>query len=160
MVKVTANALCIGMAAVYSFFGATLFVAPKTCWGPDSPLSYWTVMDDSGVWFGRCVGLWMTAITLSPWYAGISKSSLCKVYLPTNTALMGLFLQAAFTLKTTGPGKNALLPFNMWYTQLPIAALFLIMNIMVVMPKGKAKAVAKTPTRSTPTRSKSPAKKK
>ena len=49
--------LCLGMAAVYSFFGITLAVAPKLCWGPESPLSYWTEMDESGVWFGRAVGV-------------------------------------------------------------------------------------------------------
>ena len=36
------NNLCLGMAAVYTFFGVTLFVAPDVCWGPESPLSYWT----------------------------------------------------------------------------------------------------------------------
>ena len=49
--------LCLGMAAVYSFFGITLAVAPKLCWGPESPLSYWTEMDESGVWFGRALGV-------------------------------------------------------------------------------------------------------
>ena len=52
-----ADNLCLGMAAVYSFFGVTLAVAPKLCWGPESPLSYWTEMDESGIWFGRCVGI-------------------------------------------------------------------------------------------------------
>ena len=28
-----ADNLCLGMAAVYSFFGVTLAVAPKLCWG-------------------------------------------------------------------------------------------------------------------------------
>ncbi len=36
--------LCAGMAFIYSFFGITLLFAPKFCWGPDSALSYWTVM--------------------------------------------------------------------------------------------------------------------
>ena len=31
--------LCLGMALVYSFFGVTLAVSPKLCWGPDSPFS-------------------------------------------------------------------------------------------------------------------------
>ena len=31
--------LCLCMALVYSFFGVTLAVAPKLCWGPDSPFS-------------------------------------------------------------------------------------------------------------------------
>ena len=61
MGKMTNN-LCFGMAAVYSFFGITLAVAPKLCWGPESPLSYWTKMDESGVWFARAAGIWMTTI--------------------------------------------------------------------------------------------------
>ena len=100
---ITADALCLGMAAVYSFFGLTLLAAPSFFWGPSSKLCYWTVMDESGIWFGRCVGLWMAAITLSPYYAGISKSALVKMYLPVNIGLLGLFLQAAFVLKTTVP---------------------------------------------------------
>ena len=168
--KVTASALCLGMAAIYSFFGVTLMVAPKTCWGPDSPLSYWGVMDASGIWFGRAVGIWMTAVTLSPYYAGISKSTLAKVYLPINLATMVLFVQAAFYMPgVTGPGKNALLPFSLWLTQVPIAAVLTIMNLILVQPKmpampklfkAKPKAAAKTPAKATPTRSKSPAKKK
>lgn len=34
-----ADNLCLGMAAVYSFFGITLAVAPKLFWGPDSQMS-------------------------------------------------------------------------------------------------------------------------
>ena len=56
MGKATDN-LCLGMAAVYSFFGVTLAVAPKACWGPESPLCYWTEMDTSGEWFARTVGV-------------------------------------------------------------------------------------------------------
>ena len=65
--------LCLGMAAVYTFFGVTLFLAPDVCWGPDSPLSYWTEMDTSGVWFGRALGVWMTTITMSPYTIGVPK---------------------------------------------------------------------------------------
>lgn len=76
------------------------------------------------------------------------------MYLPINIVLLILFSYAAFGLKTTGPGKNALLPINMWYTQLPIAAIFLLMNCMILVPKGKAgKPAAST---KTPTRAKSP----
>jgi hypothetical protein len=89
-------------------------------------------MDDSGVWFGRCVGVWMTGVTLSPWTVGMNKLQLSKIYLPINAALMGLFIHASFFLDTTGPGKNAALPINMWYTQLPIAAAFLGMNLLAV----------------------------
>ena len=30
-------------------------------------------MDSSGEWFGRCVGIWMTFVTLSPYYAGVGR---------------------------------------------------------------------------------------
>ena len=40
--------LCFGMAFVYSFFGVTLAISPYTFWGPESPLCYWTVMDEVG----------------------------------------------------------------------------------------------------------------
>ena len=58
----------------------------------------------------------MTCLTCSPYYAGVSKAALCKVYLPMNTIYMVLFIYASFFLKTTGPGKNALLPINLWHT--------------------------------------------
>ena len=96
-------------------------------------------MDDSGVWFGRTVGLWMTCVTLSPYYAGVSKVVLSKIYLPVNIGLMALFLQAAFKLDTTGPGKNAMFPINMWWTQLPIAALFLLWNFEAAGESGGTK---------------------
>ena len=51
-----ADKLCLGMASIYSFFGVTLLINPAFFWGPESKLSYWTVMDDSGVWFGRALG--------------------------------------------------------------------------------------------------------
>jgi len=41
--------LCFGMAFVYSFFGVTLAISPYTFWGPESPLCYWTVMDEVGL---------------------------------------------------------------------------------------------------------------
>lgn len=156
MPMVTPEKLCLGMACVYSFFGFTLLAEPSFFWGPKSPMSYWTVMDDSGVWFGRTLGLWMAAVTLSPYYAGIPKLALCKVYLPINIVFIALFSYASFGLTTTGPGKNALLPINMWWTQLPIAATFLLMNIMILMPKSKAKAKAKAAVAKSPTRAKSP----
>ena len=89
-------------------------------------------MDDSGEWFGRALGIWMVAITLSPWTIGMDKSALARLYLVPNVLFMGMFLYAAVGLETTGPGKNAMLPINLWYTQLPIAALFLFLNITAV----------------------------
>ena len=65
----------------------------------------------------------------------MDKVTLCKIYLPVNVGLMALFAQAAFLLDTTGPGKNAALPLNMWWTQLPIAAIFLMWNLQAVGEK-------------------------
>ena len=83
-------------------------------------------------------------------------SILTKLYLPINVLFMGLFAQAAFSLKTTGPAPQNILPFSMyvylcgpaspspsptspslapfrWYTQLPIAACLLAANVMAVI---------------------------
>jgi len=96
-------------------------------------------MDTSGVWFGRAMGIWMTAITLSPWTAGVSKSALAKVYIVPNVLFLGLFLQASFCLDSTGPGANAALPsLNLWWTQLPIAATFLMWNVQALGEGKKA----------------------
>lgn len=124
---------CIGMAAIYSFFGVTLAAAPAWFWGPNSIFSYWTEMDESGVWFGRALGIWMATVTTSPWTLGMDMASLVKVYLPMNILFMAMFIQASFSLKTTGPAPQNVLPFNMWYTQLPIAAGLLAMNAKAVM---------------------------
>ena len=155
-----AEKLCFGMACIYSFFGITLTINPALFWGPESPLSYWTVMDDSGVWFGRALGAFMTSVTLAPYYAGLPKAAMCKMYLPANSVFMILFTYAAFFLTTTGPGKNAILPINLSYTQVPIGATFLILNILALMPKSKAKKVAPPPaTRPPSARSRTPTKK-
>ena len=95
-------------------------------------------MDTSGVWFGRCLGIWMTATTLSPWTAGVPKSALAKLYIVPNVCFMGLFLQASFLLDTTGPGANNVLPVNMWWTQLPIATAFLAWNVQALGEGKKA----------------------
>lgn len=96
-------------------------------------------MDESGVFFARGLGVCMMCITLSPYYAGMDTATLAKVYMPLNVIFMGLFLQASFVLETTGPGKNALLPINLWHTQLPIAAGFLVLNMMAVQEDASAK---------------------
>ena len=154
-----AQKLCLGMACVYSFFGVTLTINPAFFWGPESPLSYWTVMDDSGQWFGRALGVTMTAMTCAPFYAGISKPAMCKVYLPMNVIFLLMFIQASFFLTTTGPGKNAILPVNMWHTQLPIGVAFLALNILALMPAKAAAKKAATPTRAPSARSRTPTKK-
>ena len=74
----------------------------------------------------------MTAVTLSPWTVGMNKATLAKMYLPINCIFLGMFAQASFAMETTGPGKNAAFPINMWWTQLPIAAAFLGMNFLAI----------------------------
>jgi hypothetical protein len=97
-------------------------------------IASFTIIHPTGVWFGRALGMLMTAVTSSPYWAGMDKKVLSKVYLPVNVFFMLLFLQASFVLEKTGPveGQN-LLPFNMWWTQLPIAALLLFKNVQAVL---------------------------
>ena len=134
------DTLCLGMAMVYSFFGITLAISMRDFWGTNSPgFSYWTVSDDSGQWFARAAGVWMTLITTSPWWANMPKDILARIYLPINIIFMGMFVQAAFYMDTTGPASNAVLPFSLWLTQLPIAAFFLIVNFLAV-GEGKNKS--------------------
>jgi hypothetical protein len=140
-----AGILCAGMAIVYSFFGITLMISPDWFWGPESYFSYWTAMDESGKWFGRTTGVLMTALFCSPYYAGTDKVKMMKVYLPINLMYTGLFVYAAFFMTTTGPGKNALIPLNLWIPMLPITAAFLILNLLALMDKPKkAAAVEET----------------
>ena len=40
----------------------------------------------------------------------------------------------------TGPGKNAILPINMWWTQLPISLALVYFNVLAL---GEAKPKAK-----------------
>eukprot|EP01052_Picozoa_sp_SAG31_P003424 SAG31_NODE_132_length_23398_cov_14.557620_3_plen_203_part_00 len=86
--------LCLGMACVYTFFGVTLAISPTLFFGKESPLCYWKEMDESGEWFARAMGIFMAAVTTSPWYAKVDKSALAKVYLVPNILWSGLFIQA------------------------------------------------------------------
>jgi len=133
--------LCLGMAAVYGFFGVTLAISPAVFWGPDSKFSYWTEMDESGFWFGRALGVFMASVVTSPYWAGMSKKSLTKVFLPINALWLYFFYQAAFELKSTGPAPQNILPFNMWLTQLPVAVGLLGMNVLALgEAEGKGKS--------------------
>jgi hypothetical protein len=121
------------MCAVYSFFGITLAISLRDFWGSNSPgFAYWTVSDDSGQWFGRAIGIWMTTVTSSPYWTNISKDVLCKIYLPMNFLLGLMFVQAAFFMDTTGPAAGNVLPINMWLTQLPVHAFILYANFQAV----------------------------
>jgi hypothetical protein len=133
--------LCLGMAMVYSFFGITLAISFRDFWGPNSPgFTYWTVGDDAAQWFGRALGIWMTTATTSPYWAGMPKDVLVKMYLPMNILFLGMFIQASFFLDTSGPAPTNYLPFNMWWTQLPIAVAFLYLNFLAVGEGKKSKA--------------------
>ena len=90
------------------------------------------VSNDDGQWFARALGVWMATTTLSPWWMGMPKDLLAKLYLPLNTIFMAMFIQASFFLDTTEPPESNYLPFNLWWTQLPIAAFLLYTNIQAV----------------------------
>ena len=58
---------------------------------------------------------------------------LAKVALPMNILFLPLFFQAAMVLPTAKDSTNAVLPFNLWFTQIPLAASILALNIMALM---------------------------
>ena len=64
-------------------------------------------------------------MTLSPYLFDMPKSALVKPYLVSNVIFMGMFIEASFFLETTKNPPSNILPVNMWWTQLPIAAFFL-----------------------------------
>ena len=111
------DTLCLGMCAVYSFFGITLAISMRSFWGPDSPgFSYWNVADASGEWFARALGIWMTVLTSSPYWAGMDKSVLAKIYIIPNVLFvsLGLFVREAvnwYPLFPPLPSSPALLSF-------------------------------------------------
>ena len=70
------------------------------------------------------------------------KSALVKPYLVSNVIFMGMFIQASFFLETTKNPPSNILPVNMWWTQLPIAAFFLFANVMA-LGEGKTKGKKK-----------------
>lgn len=128
-----ATYFCWAMALVYSVtFGSTLIIAPKFFWGPDSMFCYWEVNDESGVMFGRILGILMCSVYLAPLYAGLEYSKLAKLALPANIFYLSYFAKAAFFMEDIGPGHNALLPINLWVFQIPLGVLFLCWNIKVL----------------------------
>ena len=133
----TLDNLILGML-LYAFFGITLATFPITCWGPDSIFSYWTTWGDAGEFFSRTLGIWMLAVTTSPWTIGMPKEMLAKIYLVVNIYVTPLFGYVALSLDTSGPGPNALVPINLWLPQLAISIAILALNILVVkdLPKG------------------------
>jgi hypothetical protein len=128
-----ATYFCWTMSLVYAVtFGSTLIIAPKYFWGPDSIFCYWEVNDESGVMFGRILGILMCSIYLAPLYAGLEYAKLAKMVMPMNIFFLSFFVKAAFFMESIGPGHNALLPINLWVLQIPIGLLFLFWNIKVL----------------------------
>ena len=123
---------------LYAFFGITLATFPITFWGPDSMFSYWTAWGDAGMFFGRALGVWMLVVTTSPWTIGMPKELLAKLYLPINLYITPLFAYVAFSLDTSGPGPNAMVPVNLWVPQVAISVVLFVLNVLVVkdLPKG------------------------
>jgi hypothetical protein len=134
------DVLCVAMAFCYSIMAVT-FISPKWCFGPDSRVAYWTKMDDSGEWFARVFGIWMGSIVLSPWYAGMDKMVLTKIYIAPNVMVLGLIIQAIFFLDSTGPGKHAILPFKTWYMDLAGSVLLLVLNSIAFVEATKKASV-------------------
>ena len=129
---------CILMAIVYGFFGVTLYANANFFWGPESIFAYFEEQCFQGQFFGRVTGLLFTSVVLGPFIFGIDPMALCKQYLVWNSLSLIFFVQGAFLREDTGPGANALLPINLWVTQVAIGATFLVLNILTVKgaPKG------------------------
>ena len=58
---------------------------------------------------------------------------LAKVALPVNILSVPMFYVAAAMIPTAMDSTNAVLPFNLWFTQIPLAASILALNIMALM---------------------------
>lgn len=130
---VDADLLCKVMAAVYGGFGIFLATIPGVAFGKNSPVSYWTTFGEAGEWFARGFGIVAVSLFTSPFWAGMPTDVLAKVALPMNILFLPLFFQAAMVLPTAKDSTNAVLPFNLWFTQIPLAASILALNIMALM---------------------------
>ena len=129
----TPETFCQAMTVVYGGFGVFLgTLGVDTCFGPNSPVAYFTECGDCGVWFARMLGATMTLLMSSPMWAGVSAAALSKALLPLNVYFLGQFIYAAAFLPTTKDSKNAVLPFNLWWTQVAIGAALLVANKMVL----------------------------
>ena len=136
MAVVTPDTFCLLMAAVYGGFGVTLYANANFFFGPDSIVSYFEESCFQGQFFGRALGLMFTSVVLGPYVFGIEPAALCKQYLMWNSLSMIFFVQGAMR-DDTGPGVNALLPINLWITQVAIGLGFLVLNILVVKDLSK-----------------------
>ena len=129
--KGPADWLCWATAAVYCFFGITLYINGTLFWGPDSPFCYFTIESPTSLWAGRALGGSMLALFLLPYYSSLPYEKLSKLLLFWHTTSLPLFLYAAFGLDISGPGPKALLPLNLWYTQIPIAVALILLAAKV-----------------------------
>ena len=129
--KGPADWLCWATAAVYCFFGITLYINGTLFWGPDSPFCYFTIESPTSLWAGRALGGSMLALFLLPYYSSLPYEKLSKLLLFWHTTSLPLFLYAAFGLDISGPGDKALLPLNLWYTQIPIAVALILLAAKV-----------------------------
>lgn len=125
---------CWAVAFVYAaLFGTTLVISPKWFWGPDSLFAYWTENDETGVYFGRLLGVMMFCLFTSPLYAGLEYAKLAKMMLPISCFFLSYFVKCAFFMDSgVGPGHNALLPVNLWVLQVLIGLGFLLWNVKVL----------------------------
>ena len=128
------SSFCIMMAAVYglrrhALRGAQLLLVPcaagKMC-GACEPTCYQRLLLRP-----RARPLHASTV-LGPFVFGIDPSALCKPYLMWNVLSVPFFVQGAFFEDDSGPCPDSLLPVNLWISQVGIAAVFIILNILVV----------------------------
>ena len=128
----SADLFCKAMATVYGGFGVFLATIPETSFGGDSPVSYWTSFGEAGIWFARFLGIIMVSIYTAPFWGDMPAAALAKATLPINILALPMFYMAAAKIPTASGAKNAILPFNLWWTQLPIAIGLLALNVMAL----------------------------
>jgi hypothetical protein len=127
-----AEKLCKAMAIFYGSFGIMLLLAPDFFLGPKSYLCFWTSMDESGKWFARASGAQSLAfIVYGPYYGGLSKDALVKVFLPMNIVAFVLMLQGAFSTASIY-SKNSFAKISLWKLILPFAAAILALNLLAL----------------------------
>merc|ERR1719389_699645 len=79
-------------------------------------------MDESGKWLARASGAQSLAfIVYGPYYGGLSKDALVKVFLPMNIVAFLLMLQGAFS-KASIYSKSSFAKYSLWKLILPAAA--------------------------------------
>ena len=95
-------------------------------------ISAGTTFGEAGVWFARFLGIVMVSIYTSPFWGGMPADALAKATLPINVLALPMFYMAAAVVPSASGSKNAILPFNLWWTQIPIAIGLLAANVMAL----------------------------